>query len=105
MRFATSPSRNILTTISRKINLFCSRTPIVGQPAKGCLIRLKDMNVRVRIAVMSHLSDAQAMLDFGLKKEANSEINLAKAILLAHPNTDDWATEDELNEIVSRTRQ
>ena len=54
---------------------------------------------------MSHLSDAQAMLDFGLKKEANSEINLVKAILLAHPNTDDWTTEDELNEIVSRTRQ
>ena len=72
---------------------------------KGCLIRLKDMNIRVNIAIMSHLSDAQAMLDFGLKKEANSEINLAKAILLAHPNTDDWATEDELNEIVSRTRQ
>ena len=54
---------------------------------------------------MSHRSDAQAMLDFGLQKEANSEINLAKAILLAHPNTDDWTTEDELNEIVSRTRQ
>ena len=46
---------------------------------------------------MSHLSDAQAMLDFGLKKEANSEINLAKAILLAHPNTDDWTTEDEVD--------
>ena len=63
------------------------------------------MNIRVNIAIMSHLSDAQAMLDFGLKKEANSEINLAKAILLAHPNTDDWTTEDELNEIVSRSRQ
>lgn len=63
------------------------------------------MNIRVNIAIMSHLSDAQAMLDFGLKKEANSEINLAKSILLAHPNTDDWATEDELNEIVSKTRQ
>ena len=94
----------MLTTISRKINLFCSCTPTVGQPAKGCLIRLKDMNVRVRIAVMSHLSDAQAMLDFGLQKEANAEINLAKAILLAHPNTDDWATETELNEITSKIK-
>ena len=54
---------------------------------------------------MSHLSDAQAMLDFGLKKEANSEINLAKAILLAHPNTDDWTTEDELNDYRGRAER
>ena len=53
---------------------------------------------------MSHLSDAQAMLDFSLQKEANAEINLAKAILLAHPNTDDWATENELNEIATKTK-
>jgi hypothetical protein len=32
-------------------------------------------------------------------------INLAKAILLAHPNTDDWATENELNEIANKLKQ
>ena len=53
---------------------------------------------------MSHLSDAQAMLDFNLKKEATNEINLAEAILLAHPNTDDWTTEKELNEITSQVK-
>ena len=53
---------------------------------------------------MSHLSDAQAMLDFNLKKEATNEINLAKAILLAYPNTDDWTTEKELNEITSKLK-
>lgn len=53
---------------------------------------------------MSHLSDAQTMLDFGLKKEANSEINLAKAILLAHPNTEEWTTEEELNEIAIKVK-
>lgn len=62
------------------------------------------MNIRVRIAVMSHLSDAQAMLDFNLKKETTNEINLAKAILLAYPNTDDWTTEKELNEITSQVK-
>ena len=61
------------------------------------------MNV-VHITIMSHLSDAQAMLDFGLKKEANSEINLAKAILLAHPNTEEWTTEEELNEIAIKVK-
>ena len=79
--------------------------PEVGRLTKGCLIRIEDMNIRVRIAVMSHLSDAQAMHDFNLKKEAINEINLAKAILLAHPNTDDWATENELNEIANKLKQ
>ena len=78
--------------------------PEVRRLTKGCLIRIEDMNIRVRIAVMSHLSDAQAMLDFNLKKEATNEINLAKAILLAHPNTDDWTTEKELNEITSKLK-
>ena len=79
--------------------------PEVGRLTKGCLIRIEDMNIIVRIAVMSHLSDAQAMLDFNLKKEATNEINLAKAILLAHPNTDDWATENELNEIANKLKK
>ena len=79
--------------------------PEVGRLTKGCLIRPKDMNIRVNIAIMSHLSDAQAMLDFNLKKEATNEINLAKAILLAHPNTDDWATENELNEIANKLKK
>ncbi len=79
--------------------------PEVGRLTKGCLIRIEDMNIRVRIAVMSHLSDAQAMREFNLKKEATNEINLAKAILLAHPNTDDWATENELNEIANKLKK
>ncbi len=53
---------------------------------------------------MSHLSDAQTMLDFEMKKEANFEINLAKAILLAHPNTSEWTSEEELNNIANKTK-
>ena len=74
-----------------------------GNRPRGALSESR-MNIRVRIAVMSHLSDAQAMLDFNLKKEATNEINLAKAILLAYPNTDDWTTEKELNEITSQVK-
>ena len=44
--------------------------PEVGRLTKGCLIRIEDMNIRVRIAVMSHLSDAQAMLDSEQTKKA-----------------------------------
>ncbi len=62
------------------------------------------MEINVKIAIMSHLSDAQTMLDFGMKKEANSEINLAKAILLAHPNTSEWTSEEELNDIANKAK-
>ncbi len=53
---------------------------------------------------MSHLSDAQTMLDFGMKNEANFEITLAKAILLAHPNAETWVAEDDLNEIAKKLK-
>ena len=39
------------------------------------------MTVNVRIAIASHLSDAQEYLELGFRKNASSEINLAKAIL------------------------
>ncbi len=63
------------------------------------------MEINVKIAIMSHLSDAQTMLDFGMNKEANYEINLAKAILLTHPNTSEWTSEEELNNIANKIKQ
>lgn len=35
------------------------------------------MTVNVRIAIASHLSDAQEYLELGFRKNASSEINLA----------------------------
>ena len=37
------------------------------------------MTVNVRIAIASHLSDAQEYMKLGFRKNASSEINLAKA--------------------------
>ena len=42
------------------------------------------MTVNVRIAIASHLSDAQEYLELGFLKNASSEINLAKAILFKY---------------------
>ena len=57
------------------------------------------MTVNVRIAIASHLSDAQELLELGFRKEAGSQINLAKAILFRYHDTDMEVEERELDEI------
>ena len=57
------------------------------------------MTVNVRIAIASHLSDAQEYLELGFLKNASSEINLAKAILFRYIKTDLEVEERELNEL------
>ena len=57
------------------------------------------MTVNVRIAIASHLSDAQEYLELGFRKNASSEINLAKAILLKYVSSDMMVEERELNEL------
>jgi len=59
------------------------------------------MTINVRIAIASHLSDAQELMGLGFRKEANSQINLAKAILFKFPDTDKYVEEEELDEIAN----
>ena len=51
------------------------------------------MTVNVRIAIASHLSDAQEYLELGFLKNASSEINLAKAILFKYRELNELAHE------------
>lgn len=57
------------------------------------------MNIQVKTAIASHLSDAQELLALGQLKLANREINYAKAILFKHPDTTEEVEEDELDAI------
>ena len=59
------------------------------------------MQIPAKIAIMSHLSDAQELVNMDCSKRAiNAEINIAKAILM-HVMEDDTRTlsEQELNQI------
>ena len=59
------------------------------------------MQIPVKIAIMSHLSDAQELVNIGCSERAiNAEINMAKAILM-HAMEDDTRTlsEQELDQI------
>ena len=59
------------------------------------------MTVNVRIAIASHLSDAQEYLELGFRKNASSEINLAKAILFKYIDSNMEVEERELNELAN----
>lgn len=61
------------------------------------------MTINVKIVIMSHLSDAQELIDLSLSInkgiEIDNHINFAKALLLNYPNTDVDVEEKELNEL------
>ena len=59
------------------------------------------MTINIKIAITSHLSDAQELINMGLinGKGVHNHINFAKALLLKYPNTDVCIEEKELNEL------
>ena len=58
------------------------------------------MNIEVRMAIMSHLSDAQEAIQFGDKKRAVNEINYAKRMLDHYRNDiTKSVNEDELTKV------
>lgn len=58
------------------------------------------MNIEVRMAIMSHLSDAQELLSMGMSEEANKRINFAKRLLIKFKdNINQEVSEDELDKI------
>ena len=58
------------------------------------------MQVEVRMAIMSHLSDAQELIDMGIKDKASKQINYAKRMLSYYrDNVTQQVDEDELTEV------
>ena len=63
--------------------------------------RKREAGVRyisVQMAIMSHLSDAQELLEMGvLKQEIQNNINFSKRLVLIYPDTSVEVSENELN--------
>ena len=58
------------------------------------------MQVEVRMAILSHLSDAQELIDMGIKDKASEQINYAKRMLNYYrDNVTQQVDEDELTEV------
>lgn len=63
-------------------------------------------HISVQMAIMSHLSDAQELLEIGvLKQEIQNKINFAKQLVLTYPDTTIEVSENELNELWKRTME
>ena len=57
-----------------------------------------------QMSIMSHLSDAQELLEIGvLKQEIQNKINFAKQLVLTYPDTTIEVSENELNELWKKT--
>lgn len=60
--------------------------------------------ISVQMAIMSHLSDAQELLEIGvLKQDIQNKINFAKQLVLTYPDTTIEVSENELNELWKQT--
>ena len=58
------------------------------------------MDIEVRMAIMSHLSDAQEAIQFGDKKRAVNEINYAKRMMNHYSNDiTKYVSDDELTKV------
>lgn len=57
------------------------------------------MKIKVSMAIMSHLSDAQELMMIGGIAQANEHINFAKRLLLKYANTDEEVSTEELDKL------
>lgn len=56
------------------------------------------MKINLKIAIMSHLSDAQELVSLGC--DPTQEINIAKRIILGFDDLSQSVEEDEINRIL-----
>ena len=60
------------------------------------------MKVDLRIAIMSHLSDAEHLIELGLGDKARHKIEGAKMIILNFDDLNQEVEEDEINIILAK---
>lgn len=64
------------------------------------------MEIKIRIAILSHLSDAQELINMGLEHQsykhiskAYDQITFAKRLVVDYSDTDKCVSEKELNDL------
>ena len=60
------------------------------------------MEIKIRIAILSHLSDAQELMCRGYLNNAYTHITFAKKLVIEYPDTEKYVSEKELNELWSK---
>ena len=60
------------------------------------------MKIDLRIAIISHLSDAEHLIEMGLKDKAQHKIETAKMIIFNFDNLNQEADEEDINIILAK---
>ena len=60
------------------------------------------MKINLRIAVMSHLSDAEHLIELGLGDKAHHQIETAKMIILNFDDLNQEVDDDEMKRILAK---
>lgn len=60
------------------------------------------MKINLRLAVISHLSDAEHLIELGLGDKAHFEIETAKMIILNFDDLNQEVEDDEINRILAK---
>lgn len=108
-------SWNPLTTV--KFVGTCPNSERIYKPSQEGYVFLKGIEekkereagvryISVQMAIMSHLSDAQELIEIGvLKREIQNKINFAKKLVLTYSDTSIEVSEKELNELWNKTME
>lgn len=62
----------------------------------------KTMKINLRLAVMSHLSDAEHLIEMGLKDKAQHQIETAKMIIINFDDLNQEVDEEDINIILAK---
>lgn len=62
----------------------------------------KTMKINLRLSVMSHLSDAEQLIELGLGDKAHHQIETAKMIILNFDDLNQEVEDDEINRILAK---
>jgi len=82
-----------LEQIARELNASLKSIKVIQE------YKNRHMEISVRMAIMSHLSDAEELIGANLHKEATEHIEFAKKLIMEFTDTSVRVTNAQLNEL------
>lgn len=85
-----------LEQISRELNVPLKSIKVIQE------YKNRHMEISVRMAVMSHLSDAEELIGANLHKAATEHIEFAKQLIMEFPDIGTMVTNEQLNKLYQK---
>lgn len=85
-----------LEQIARELNISVCNAKVIQE------YKNRHMEIPVRMAIMSHLSDAEELIGVNLHKAATEHIEFAKQLIMEFPDMGTMVTNAQLNELYQK---